>query len=116
MKTPTPSPAPAPSERASDLVAELAAYFEGSENWKSWEIAAALQQHEGLRLATRVADTLIARRDVEREVLSGKVQPLATDTPYWNDLMRRERDARVANDAAVAEYRRFLSERTAPNA
>jgi hypothetical protein len=55
--------------------------------------------------AKAVADTLLERRDIDREIIYGRRSELPTNTPYWNDLMRRERDARVANDAALAAYR-----------
>jgi hypothetical protein len=70
------------------------------------ELAAVKAENERLH---KVVDTLIARRDLDREIISGKAKGLPTNSWYWNDLMRRERDARVANDSAVAEYRAALA-------
>src|SRR6476620_2190262 len=57
------------------------------------------------RLARAVADTLKARRAVGGEHIAAKGKGIPTNTSIWNDLMRREQDARVANDSALSLYR-----------
>lgn len=61
-------------------------------------------------LARRVADTLVARRNVEMRIVSYKLKRMscAEKTPYWSELMTQERDARIANDGALAAYRSAL--------
>jgi hypothetical protein len=62
--------------------------------------------------AVRVADTTLARRDVEREIVAGMVGNLRKDTPYWHGLMKKETAARAANDQAIAYYRNIKAKRT----
>jgi hypothetical protein len=59
--------------------------------------------------AVRVADTTLARRDVEREIAAGMVGNLRKDSPYWHKLMRKEVAARSENDQAIAVYRKVKS-------
>lgn len=75
------------------------------------KLAEVMEENARLQLAKAVADTLLARRDVEREILKDRSLGFASPLKgvNKNNLMMRECDTRVANDAALASYRAALS-------
>jgi hypothetical protein len=58
-----------------------------------------------MTLALKVAETLDARRIAEMAVLNAHQLNMDRSSPRWHDLMIRERNARVANDQALHDYR-----------
>lgn len=65
-----------------------------------------------VRAGMLVADTLLARRDIDAEIIRARVGRVPEGSTYWTSLMRRERDARIANDRAVVAYREVATDRT----